>query len=527
MQSYVNRSPRSALSGLVVFAIALSAHCGSSDSPAGPVDGAGGAAGASGGGGAVAAGSGGSSGSSATGGAGVAAGGASGDPSGGTAGVAGGTGGAAPAGGSSGTALGGGGTADAASGGAAGTGGSTARDAQASDAARDAADATTDGGAPSDGSDVVGKVTVGYQGWFTAPGDGSPQNAWGHNNYECWPDVREYAATYQTPFGSLGNDQPATFFSSWDASTVNKHFEWMKTYGIDTAALQRFANEITPGSAIKRFRDGIATRVRSAAETHDRKFYVMYDVSGWGNLDAVKADWTDTITSKVALDLLSSPAYARQNGKPVVSVYGLGYASHPSNVTQALDLITWLKSQGLYVIGSVPGQWRTGTGDSKAGFIEAYKALNMISGWCVGRAVDGGYAGWVTGDRDFCAANNMDYQPCAYPGTSFFNTNGASSPKNQFPRNHGDFLWSQFSNFRSAGVKSVYVAMFDEVNEATQIFKTAENAQQIPAGRWYLTLDADGVAVSSDFYLRLTGDGGRMLKGLIPLQTQHPTTHMP
>ena len=42
-----------------------------------------------------------------------------------------------------------------------------------------------------------------------------------------------------------------------------------------------------------------------------------------------------------------------------------------------------------------------------------------------------------------------------------------------------------------------------------------------------LTLDADGVAVSSDFYLRLTGDGGRMLKGLVPVQTQHPTTHMP
>jgi hypothetical protein len=519
MQNCANRSPRSALTGLVVFAIALSAHCGSSDDSAGPVDGAGGAAGAAGGTGGVAAGAGGSSGTTAGGG-GVATGGASG-------GVAGGTGGMPQAGGSSGNPSGGGGGADAALGGAAGAGGSIAPDAQTSDSGRDATDATAESGATGDGSDVVGKVTVGYQGWFTAPGDGSPQNAWGHNNYECWPDVREYAATYQTPFGNLGNGQPATFFSSWDASTVNKHFEWMKTYGIDTAALQRFANEITPGSAIKRFRDGIATRVRNAAEAQGRKFYVMYDVSGWGDLAAVKADWTDTIASKTALDLLSSPAYAKQNGKPVVSVYGLGYTSHPSTVTQALDLINWFKGQGLYLVGSVPGQWRTGTGDSKAGFIEAYKALNMISGWCVGRAVDGGYAGWVTGDRDFCAANNMDYQPCAYPGTSFFNTNGASSPKNQFPRNHGDFLWSQFVNFRNAGVKSTYIAMFDEVNEATQIFKTAENAQQIPAGRWYLTLDADGVAVSSDFYLRLTGDGGRMLKGLIPVQAQHPTTHMP
>ena len=28
--------------------------------------------------------------------------------------------------------------------------------------------------------DVVGKVTVGYQGWFAAPGDGAPVNRWWH-----------------------------------------------------------------------------------------------------------------------------------------------------------------------------------------------------------------------------------------------------------------------------------------------------------------------------------------------------------
>ncbi|HEY0175259.1 MAG TPA: hypothetical protein VGC08_02710, partial [Pedobacter sp.] len=28
--------------------------------------------------------------------------------------------------------------------------------------------------------DVVGKITVGYQGWFAATGDGSPINAWWH-----------------------------------------------------------------------------------------------------------------------------------------------------------------------------------------------------------------------------------------------------------------------------------------------------------------------------------------------------------
>jgi hypothetical protein len=381
--------------------------------------------------------------------------------------------------------------------------------------------------------DVVGKIVVGYQGWFTAAGDGSPENKWGHQNLEMWPDTREYTKTYsgsnflqggvsQPGFtGNLGNGQPAKMYSAWDQSTVDTHFLWMQQNGIDCAALQRFCNEITPASSIKAFRDGIAMRVQSAAQNHSVKFYIMYDASGWGNLDAIKTDWTNTITG--SLNLLTSSAYAKQNGKPVVSIYGLGYASHPSTPAQALDLINWFKSQGCYVIGSVPGQWRTGTGDSQAGFIDTYKAFNMLSGWAVGRAVDGNYTSWVTGDHDFCTANGIDYQPCAYPGTAFYNTNGPKSAKNQFPRNHGDFLWSQFATFKNSGVKSVYVAMFDELNEATSIFKCAEDASMIPAGQYFLTLDADGTHVSSDFYLRLVNDGGKMIKGTIPYTEKEPT----
>lgn len=385
-------------------------------------------------------------------------------------------------------------------------------------------------------SDVVGKITVGYQGWFSAAGDSSPLNSWGHTNFEMWPDTREYTKTYagmpfsqagvnEAPFfGNLGNGEPAKSFSSYDQSTVDVHFKWMKQYGIDCAALQRFANEITPGSVIKAQRDGLAQKVRAASESYNRKFYIMYDASGWGNLAAIKTDFTNTI--KGSLNLLSSPAYARQNGKPVISIYGLGYASHPSSVSEALELINWFKSQGLYVIGSVPGQWRTGTGDSKAGFTEAYKAFNMISGWAVGRAVDPSYEVWVKGDRDFCIANNMDYQPCAYPGTAFHNTNGPVSAKNQFPRQKGNFLWSQFATFKAAGVKSVYIAMFDEVNEATSIFKVAEDASMIPAGKYFLTLDADGAHLSSDFYLRLVNDGARMLKDSIPYTVNLPTPYV-
>jgi hypothetical protein len=65
--------------------------------------------------------------------------------------------------------------------------------------------------------------------------------------------------------------------------------------------------------------------------------------------------------------------------------------------------------------------------------------------------------------------------------------------------------------------------MFDEYNEGNQIAKTAENAAFIPAGSNFVTLDEDGVACSADYYLRLTGDGGKMLKGQIGLTATRPT----
>jgi hypothetical protein len=102
--------------------------------------------------------------------------------------------------------------------------------------------------------DVVGKLVVGYQGWFSAPNDQSPMNHWvhwsgqtpaaGHVTFEVYPDVREYTHTYQTNLGALGNGQPAKLFSSWDQQTVDTHFKWMAENNIDTAALQRFAGGV-------------------------------------------------------------------------------------------------------------------------------------------------------------------------------------------------------------------------------------------------------------------------------------------
>src|SRR5258707_3374636 len=65
--------------------------------------------------------------------------------------------------------------------------------------------------------------------------------------------------------------------------------------------------------------------------------------------------------------------------------------------------------------------------------------------------------------------------------------------------------------------------MFDEYNEGNQIAKTAETQAMNPTNSGFLTLDEDGTACSSDYYLRITADGGKMLKGQIALTATRPT----
>ena len=92
----------------------------------------------------------------------------------------------------------------------------------------------------------------------------------------------------------------------------------------------------------------------------------MYDItdmnaSTW--VAAVKHDWTTNIVN--TMHLTSSSAYAKESGKPVVCIWGIGFTDRPGTAAEATDLISWFKNQGIYVIGGVPNYWRTGTNDSK------------------------------------------------------------------------------------------------------------------------------------------------------------------
>ncbi|MFZ4862591.1 glycoside hydrolase family 71/99-like protein [Sphingobacterium sp. Mn56C] len=375
--------------------------------------------------------------------------------------------------------------------------------------------------------DVVGQITTGYQGWFSCNGDKSPMGKhwwhWTHTweatpnlenlTIKSWPDNREYDHVYPTQLPDLGNGQKATLFSSYDEQTVDVHFRWMKEYGIHTAALQRF----NPNGVEGPIRDAITETVKKQAEKHGVKFYIMYDVSGWDNMQPeIKKDWTDKMRKYTA-----SPQYAMQNGKPVVGIWGFGFNddNHPWPADKCKEVIDWFKDQGCYVMGGVPTNWRLAPAgqDARPGFLHVYKAFDMLSPWMVGRIgqitdIDRHTNDVIVPDLKFCKENGIDYQPCVLPGDL-----------QERQRQHGEFMWRQFHNYIKAEVRSLYISMYDEYNEGNQIAKTAETASDVPQGSNILALDEDGVACSADYYLRITQDAGRMLRKEIPISMKKPT----
>jgi hypothetical protein len=169
----------------------------------------------------------------------------------------------------------------------------------------------------------------------------------------------------------------------------------------------------------------------------------------------------------------------------------------------------------------VPAHWRQLKGDavSDPALLEVISLADVVSPWTVGRYTNQtGAAEYaedlLKGDLAWCAGRHIDCLPVVFPGFSWHNLKGG--PLDQIPRRRGDFLWSQFCGDKRAGASMLYVAMFDEMDEGTAIFKCSND---VPAGHVSQFVSYDGLP--SDFYLKLVGAGTKMLRGEIPI-TEHP-----
>lgn len=383
-----------------------------------------------------------------------------------------------------------------------------------------------------DTSTLTGKVVCGYQGWFRCEGDGS-NNSWhhyaagsktfepGHSHIELWPDVSELPkeARVETPF-KHADGRTAEVFSSVHPAVVQLHFKWMRDYGIDGAFLQRFAATTRD----KRFRepmDQVLTHCQTAAAAHGRGLTLMYDLSGIkeDGIQLVIGDWKRLITEK-RLDLKAS-SYFKHHGKPLVALWGLGFNDRAPMLEEWSRLISFLRDDpefgGCAIMLGVPYYWRTLDHDCiKDPQLHVLIArADIVSPWTVGRygtpkdATSRGEK-YLKPDIAWCTEHKLDYLPVIFPGFSWTNLSKSRNQEAKFnaiPRLGGEFLWSQALAAKHAGAQMLYVAMFDEMDEGTAIFKTDNHP---PVGDSRFLAEPD---LPSDHYLWLTGRLGALLRG--------------
>jgi hypothetical protein len=383
-----------------------------------------------------------------------------------------------------------------------------------------------------------GLVMAGYQGWFNTPGDGA-ERGWTHYqhkgnmapgncHFDVWPDVSEYKHTYPTPF-TFADGSTARLFSSYDKSTVDLHFKWMEDYGIDGVFVQRFVTNLR-GEKSLRHNTTMLNNALHAAGKHKRAISIMYDLSGMKETDAdlVIEDWKRLVDSLGMTTGGKKQAYLYHHNKPLVALWGVGFPGRAYTTQTVEKMMNFLQNDPVYggcsILLGVPTYWRDQGADATkdtAAFFKLVRRADIIHPWFVGRFNETSYADKsfpkrIADDIAWCKANGLDYVPVIFPGFSWANMNPGSR-FDQIPRNRGNFFWKQVTGAIGAGAEMIYVAMFDEIDEGTAIFKAAK---QPPAGPSKFITFEEGIP--SDYYLYLAGMAGKMLRKEIPLQQTVP-----
>lgn len=380
---------------------------------------------------------------------------------------------------------------------------------------------------------ILGKVIAGYQGWFNAEGDGADLG-WKHYqldgkfepgtcSIDYWPDMSEmgddekYATSFEHEDGST-----AYVFSSANAATVSRHFQWMKEYGIDGVFVQKF---ITTMKNARKYENQtkVFDHAYQAAKANGRNIGVMYDLSGSTGEDLALLidDWNSMLNAYNFRDE-NNGHYLTYKRKPVVAIWGVGFKDREYTIPEVYEVVKALKNGGFSVLLGVPTYWREQTNDciDDPAFHPLLEMVDIIHPWMVGRisnlqAADNFKERYVA-DKAWCESRDLKYMPVVFPGFSWHNLKRGEAPTAGIPRLKGEFYWRQMYNTIDAGSEMIYVAMFDEMDEGTCIFKCTNDP---PVGASpFVTYEG----LPSDYYLWLTGKAGEMLREEIPLSFEQP-----
>lgn len=393
-----------------------------------------------------------------------------------------------------------------------------------------------------------GLIMAGYQGWFRGPTDGANQGFGhygtrhqfdeNHCTIDVWPDVSEYKKTYETPF-VLANGDKARVFSSVDKSSVDLHFKWMQQYGIDGVFMQRFF-DYARVHQIKSIPNRILENALNSASKYNRAIAVMYDLSGLRSkgedCTLLIDDWKMLVDSLKITNRPSNNTYLYDHGRPVVAIWGVGFPDRPYDIRKIKleKLIDFLQHDPIYggckVMLGVPTFWRTLEADCiKDQYLhKLIQQADAVYPWTVQRFSPllhhdmDRYRDLILKDMEWCGKAGVEYIPVAYPGFSWHNLSRVEFPEDikpvgSIPRQGGKFFWNQLATAIQAGAGMIYVAMFDEIDEGTAIFKCTGNHPVSDVAKF---IDMDGVP--SDHYLWLTGQATKMLRKEIPFTSSLP-----
>ncbi len=375
-----------------------------------------------------------------------------------------------------------------------------------------------------------GLVMAGYQGWFTAEGDGAGRG-WHHyekngkfepgmNTIDFWPDVSEYTKTYKTAF-KFADGKDAYVYSPYDAESVDLHFKWMKEYGLDGVFMQRFVSEIKSAKGKQHFNKVLENALK-AANKYQRAICVMYDLSGSSpaDLQILINDWNELQSTFALFDNVKNPTYLRHNKKPLLVIWGVGFSDgRKYSIADVQAMVNTIKGpeKKVSIMLGVPYYWRTMQKDTENNPLlhEVIKSADIIMPWAVGRYNSGSYmataSATLSGDISWCKTNNIQYIPLVFPGFSWGNLKNDFSIYNQIPRNKGGFFWQQVAGAKMAGAESLYLAMFDEIDEGTALFKCL-NEGNLPlngAGK-FVGIEPE---LGTDYYLWLAGKATDWIHG--------------
>ncbi len=382
-----------------------------------------------------------------------------------------------------------------------------------------------------------GKIMCGYQGWFRCPGDAANMGwiHWSHTAqrispqtlcFEMWPDVSEYGPgeRFAVPGFTNSSGKTPQLFSSDNADTVQRHFEWMRDYGIDGAWMQHFLVDLPGGLQPQRYESRLRVlgHARAAAHQTGRVWALSYDIAGMPTdriYDVLVSDWKKMVDEKWIAD----SRYLRHNNKPVVQIWGFYWNNAHNRMTGELanKLIDFFKAPGPYsafLVGGGSWDWRRVPDPEWQKF---YRRFDAYAPWNVGNWTkdDLGQAHastswWAKDKEEFERAGGL-WIPVVYPGFSWDNLQRKPAASTLIPRRRGRFLWEQFHDLSKLHVDCVYVAMFDEVDEGTAIFKVSNSP---PAQGHFVGLDG----LPSDWYLRLVREAAGRLRQHQPIPPEIP-----